>query len=155
MTCLMESIYESRENGRWSTVLRKARENVDYVEAFKKYLDNPVTLDKELRDRKDAIDHSRSYEELKILRELTLAKMKRERNFNQTKEEKKSEAVPEEVEPEVAEAGNQPEEEDESSPKDPPPATYLQTLQTWFPLWGGWYGQVLFRHLLEGFIFSF
>ena len=88
MTCLMESIYETRENGRWSTILRKARENVDYVEAFKKYLDNPVTLDKALRGRKEAIDHARSYDELKILRELAVFKLKRERGLSQTKEEK-------------------------------------------------------------------
>jgi hypothetical protein len=36
-------------------VLQKARENVVYVEAFKKYLDNPVTLDKELKDHKVTI----------------------------------------------------------------------------------------------------
>jgi hypothetical protein len=93
MTCLMESIFESRENSRWSTVLRKARENVVYVEAFKRYLDNPVTLDKELRDVKEAIDASRSYEELKILRELAVFRLKRERGFDQAREEKKSEAT--------------------------------------------------------------
>ena len=145
MTCLMESIYETRENGRWSTILRKARENVDYVEAFKKYLDNPVTLDKALRDRKEAIDHARSYDELKILRELAVFKLKRERGLSQTKEEKKTEAAAaaaEMSEPDVTEAGGQPPDEgEEASPNDPPPATYMQTLQTWFPLWGGWYGQ--------------
>jgi hypothetical protein len=68
ISCHMERIHERNENGTWETVLRKARENVVYVRAFKAHLDNPVALDPELRAQKESTDQSRDYEELKALR---------------------------------------------------------------------------------------
>ena len=137
MTCHLEAIHESSKNSLWTTVLKKARENVKYVEAFKKYLDNPVTLDKDLKDHKDSVDSSRTYDELKILRELAVYYLKRDRGLDESREEKKTETEeqqqpppPEDLEP-----------QEDSVPNESPPSTYMSTLQTWFPLWGGWYAQ--------------
>jgi len=141
MTCHLESIHESHKNSSWPVVLKKARENVVYVEAFKKYLDNPVTLDKDLKDLKEDVDASRSYEELKILRELAVLSLKRERGLNQPRDEKKSEPVEQEEQQLPAKEEEIKVDEEEDAAEEPPPATYMQTLQTWFPLWGGWYAQ--------------
>lgn len=144
MTCHLEAIHESRKNSSLSEVLKKARENVIYVEAFKKYLENPVTLNKELKDLKEDLDATRTYDELKILREVAVLGLKRERGLNLCKEKK----ISERIEPE--EQQQQPAKEDteemkldtsEDISEEPQPATYMQTLQTWFPLWGGWYAQ--------------
>jgi len=96
-----------------------------------------VTLAKELKDHKDSVDSTRTYEELKILRELAVFYLKRERGVDESKRENKTET--EEVELQV------PPEEletvEDSVPYESPPETYMSTLQAWFPLWGGWYAQ--------------
>jgi hypothetical protein len=43
------------------------------------------------------------------------------------------------AEEELAPAGD--EAESQQPPCDAAPATYASALQSWFPLWGGWYAQ--------------
>ena len=75
----MEQIHDRNYARRWSTVIAKARQNVEYVRAFKAYLENPVSFDPELKAIKDQADVERSYEELKALRELAVWYLKKER----------------------------------------------------------------------------
>ena len=70
ITCQLEEIRQRSHNHRLDTILKKCRENVKYVESFKRYLDNPMALDIESKECKNAQDISRSYEELRVLREL-------------------------------------------------------------------------------------
>jgi len=118
----------------WRSALQKARENVIYVEAFKRYLENPVTLEKTLKDHKDSVDASRCYDELKLLRELAVFYLKRERGL----EEERSSQQQQHEEEDVEVAQEETEVQDDLS-SETQPATYMSTLQAWFPLWGGWY----------------
>ena len=134
ITCHMEVIHERNKAASWRTVLTKARENVKYVEAFKKYLENPVVFDSELKEHKEDMDSTRSYEELKALREQAVLLLKKEREepdeaskITPTSEESRSLVKDEDVD-----AGDNPNE----NPAPPPQSL----LQRWFPLWGGWYG---------------
>lgn len=76
IACHMERIRERNHTSQWSTVLEKAAENVLYVEAFKSYLVNPVSLSAELKAVKDEQDEKRSFEELKALRDLAVFQLK-------------------------------------------------------------------------------
>ena len=132
ITCYLEEIRRKEDNKKLSAVLQKCRENVEYVTAFKRYLDNPMALDLESKECKNAQDVSRSYEELKILRELAIFYLKRERS-------------------EIGNVKSNSQEFSQSSDDDldtkssngalnthqTKPAQSL--LQRWFPLWGGWY----------------
>ena len=130
MTCHLEAIHESRKHSTWESSLKKARENVLYVEAFKRYLDNPVTLDNALKVHKESVDASRSYEELKILRELSVFYLKRERGVNENEnvaeppaaEEVFSESQEVEGEQQLDEPVAVPESQQES---------YMSALQAW------------------------
>ena len=52
ITCVMEEIHERNKSYSWDEAIRKSRENLKYVEAFKRYLENPVSLDPELKEIK-------------------------------------------------------------------------------------------------------
>ena len=56
-----------------------ARDNVEYVEAFKAQLFNPNTMSDELKVVKEAQDTFRSYEELRALREISVFWLEKER----------------------------------------------------------------------------
>ena len=112
-----------------------------YVEAFKRYLDNPVTLDKTLKDHKDSVDASRCYDELKLLRELAVFYLKRERGLeeersSQQQQQQQQQPPPEEEDVEFPQEDHEVHDDLSSETQ---PATYMSTLQAWFPLWGGWY----------------
>ena len=116
ITCHMEEIHGRHLNHTWEIVLSKARENVAYVEAFKRHLQNPVVLDQSDKDVKEELDSSRPYEELKILREQAVILLEKEMapiSFSTKTKEKhetgRSETVGQSV------------------------------LQGWFPMWWGWY----------------
>ena len=82
ITCHLDEIHSKNESKRWQVVLKKARENLKYFKAFKSYLENPVTLDVDLRVEKESLDHSRTYEELKALREIALFHLRKEKGFD-------------------------------------------------------------------------
>lgn len=128
ITCHMEAIHDRHFSASWDSVLQKARDNVKYIQAFKKYLENPVVFDTDLREHKDAMDVSRSYSELKTLRDQAVLLLERElyplsssaaaaaiRTISETTQEGADEDI---------------------GDKD---TVAQSTLQRWFPLWGGWY----------------
>ena len=116
ITSHMEEIHERNLSHTWDRVLSKAKENVRYVAAFQSYLKNPVVVEPEDKELKAAVDASRSYNELKILRELAVARLEKEmadENIAKSKDLTPTE--------ENSEAAAQ------------------SMLQGWFPLWWGWY----------------
>ncbi len=80
IACHRERIRERNESYTWEVVLRKCGENVKYVRAFKAHLDNPVTLDAELKSHMEKMDRARSYDELKALREAAVSQLRREKH---------------------------------------------------------------------------
>ncbi len=72
ITCHLESIRERNESSSWTATTRKCGDNVRYVEAFRQHLENPVTVEPELRTHMEKMDRKRGYEELKALRELAV-----------------------------------------------------------------------------------
>ena len=71
-------IREKRLHTNVEIATSKAKENPLYVKAFKAYLLNPLNFDPEYKEIKDHCDNERSYEELKILRELAVLQIKSE-----------------------------------------------------------------------------
>ncbi|QQP35706.1 Uncharacterized protein FKW44_023998 [Caligus rogercresseyi] len=82
ITSHMERIHQHNAQYSWTNLLSKARENVSYVEAFKEYLLNPVGISIEIKTFKESVDASRSYEELKILRNIVVQQLKAEMMFS-------------------------------------------------------------------------
>ncbi|XP_012282695.1 vacuolar protein sorting-associated protein 13D isoform X2 [Orussus abietinus] len=61
----------------WEDMLRRGKENVAYVEICTKMLGTPTTiLPTETKQLKDTIELERSFDELKVLREIALARVK-------------------------------------------------------------------------------
>ncbi len=154
ITCHMEIIHERNVAACWQTVLRKASENVKYVEAFMKYLENPVVIDPELKEHKEAMDSTRTYDELKALREQAVFLLKKKILSEEDKvpDLPADDVVAEEADPGVGADVSETEIEEEkldvidtavgdlevNSPSTEQ-APAQSTLQRWFPLWGGWY----------------
>ena len=124
ITCHHEEIKQRSTNNKLDVILRKCRENVKYVTSFKSYLDNPMALDLESKECKNAQDVSRSYEELRVLRELAAYYLKVERTGSVNDDAYKN-------------STNINHDGCDESEQDAKPAESL--LQRWFPLWGGWY----------------
>jgi len=81
---------------------------------------------------KQQILFCRSYDELKILRELAVYYLKLERGDDQTGKKEPQQQTEPEGDPEDIEGS-------ESDLSETQAQTYASTLQSWFPLWGGWY----------------
>ncbi|KAK0083635.1 hypothetical protein PV325_008476 [Microctonus aethiopoides] len=61
----------------WDDILQRAHDNVVYVEAIRKLLDAPTTiLPPDIKSIKDRVDYERSFDELRVLRELAMAKVR-------------------------------------------------------------------------------
>jgi hypothetical protein len=118
----MEAIHERNLSNTWDQVLSKAKENVRYVNAFQSYLKNPVVVEPEDKDLKAAVDASRSYTELKILRELAVAGLEKELFSNAAENDAKNK------------------EDSGANEENSETAAAQSLLQGWFPLWWGWYG---------------
>ncbi|XP_032690797.1 vacuolar protein sorting-associated protein 13D isoform X2 [Odontomachus brunneus] len=74
----------------WKVVLLKARENVFYVQAYAKLLGTPTsTLPAETKRLKEKVECERSFDELRILRELAMYKIRPAKSH-----EKPDESVP-------------------------------------------------------------
>ena len=123
ITCHMEEIHGNHLSRTWETVLEKARDNVAYVAAFKRHLQNPVVLDATDREVKERLDSSRPYEELKILREQAVILLEKEMVALDTDEDQVKSNL-----------------ENEGSLVESKSETVGQSvLQGWFPMWWGWY----------------
>ncbi|XP_011264993.1 vacuolar protein sorting-associated protein 13D isoform X1 [Camponotus floridanus] len=61
----------------WETLLLRARENINYVQAYAKLLGTPTSvLPTETKALKEKVENERSFDELRVLRELAMHKMK-------------------------------------------------------------------------------
>ncbi|XP_068395011.1 intermembrane lipid transfer protein VPS13D isoform X2 [Eschrichtius robustus] len=120
----LHEIREQRTRCTWDFLLRRARDAVSYTDRyFTKLRGGLLSADDE--EEVCRIEEEQSFEELKILRELV------HERFH--KQEELAESL---REPQLYSPGE--------SPGDPEPSGgsgMLQYLQSWFPGWGGWYGQ--------------
>ncbi len=121
ITCHMEVIHDRNDAIRSATIIRKASENVRYVESFKAYLLNPVALDEDLRKHKDEMDATRSYEELKALRDIAVFHLSGDQGHE---EDDFFVSTPDE-------------QEDSSGSAPVAEAQSASLLQRYFPLWYG------------------
>ncbi|CAH0555796.1 unnamed protein product [Brassicogethes aeneus] len=67
----------------WESALKRAKENVQYVQIYKKILMTPnVTLSLDEKEVKDGVEWDRDIEELKVLRQIAMKSLKVDRNGN-------------------------------------------------------------------------
>uniref|UniRef100_A0A2I2YK25 Vacuolar protein sorting 13 homolog D n=1 Tax=Gorilla gorilla gorilla TaxID=9595 RepID=A0A2I2YK25_GORGO len=124
---LNANLYEIREQRKrctWDFMLHRARDAVSYTDKYFNKLKGGLlsTDDKEEMCR---IEEEQSFEELKILRELVHDRFH--------KQEELAESL---REPQFDSPGACP-----GAPEPGGGSGMLQYLQSWFPGWGGWYGQ--------------
>ncbi|MEJ1272417.1 vacuolar protein sorting 13D [Cricetulus griseus] len=136
---LNANLYEIREQRKcwtWDFLLHRARDAVFYTERyFNKLKGGMLSADEKLcsvrvsfcpkQEEMCRIEEEQSFEELKILRELV-----HDRFY---KQEELAESL---REPQFDSPGASPGDPDASGGSG-----MLQYLQSWFPGWGGWYGQ--------------
>ncbi|XP_057336557.1 intermembrane lipid transfer protein Vps13D isoform X1 [Microplitis mediator] len=61
----------------WEDVLQRGRDNIAYVDAIRKLLDTPTTiLPPDIKSLKDKVENERSFDDLRVLRELAMAKVR-------------------------------------------------------------------------------
>ncbi|KAG8505608.1 Vacuolar protein sorting-associated protein 13D [Galemys pyrenaicus] len=120
----LHEIREQRKCCTWDFLLHRARDAVSYTDKYFSKLKGGLlsTDDKEEMRR---IEEEQSFEELKILRELV------HERFH--KQEELAESL---REPQLDSPGDSP-----AGPEPGGGSGLLQYLQSWFPGWGGWYGQ--------------
>ncbi|KAB0342705.1 hypothetical protein FD754_019631, partial [Muntiacus muntjak] len=120
----LHEIREQRKRCTWGFLLGRARDAVSYTDKYFTTLRGGL-LSADDKEEMCRIEEEQSFEELKILRELV------HERFH--KQEELAESL---REPQLDPLGD--------SPGDPGPgggSGMLQYLQSWFPGWGGWYGQ--------------
>ncbi|XP_007463251.1 PREDICTED: vacuolar protein sorting-associated protein 13D [Lipotes vexillifer] len=120
----LHEIREQRTRCTWDFLLRRARDAVSYTDKYFTKLKGGL-LSADDKEEVCRIEEEQSFEELKILRELVYERFH--------KQEELAESL---REPQLYSLGE--------SPGDPEPSGgsgMLQYLQSWFPGWGGWYGQ--------------
>nr|XP_060482139.1 intermembrane lipid transfer protein VPS13D [Panthera onca] len=120
----LNEIREERKRCTWDFLLHRARDAVSYTDKYFSKLKGGL-LPADDKEEMCRIEEEQSFEELKILRELV------HERFH--KQEELAESL---REPQFDSPGE--------SPGDPEPSGgswMLQYLQSWFPGWGGWYGQ--------------
>ncbi|XP_067328891.1 intermembrane lipid transfer protein VPS13D isoform X8 [Anolis sagrei] len=123
----LAGIRERRERSSWAFALHRARDAVLYTDLYGKKL-KEVELFEEEQDEMERIEDEQTFEELKILREIVYKKI---RELAESIKEPLSDALEAESEAELASAAT-------SSGSR---SGMLQYLQSWFPGWGGWYGE--------------
>ncbi|XP_027253957.1 vacuolar protein sorting-associated protein 13D isoform X7 [Cricetulus griseus] len=124
---LNANLYEIREQRKcwtWDFLLHRARDAVFYTERYFNKLKGGM-LSADEKEEMCRIEEEQSFEELKILRELV-----HDRFY---KQEELAESL---REPQFDSPGASPGDPDASGGSG-----MLQYLQSWFPGWGGWYGQ--------------
>ena len=124
---LNANLYEIREQRKcwtWDFLLHRARDAVFYTDRYFNKLKGGV-LSADDKEEMCRIEEEQSFEELKILRELV-----HDRFY---KQEELAESL---REPQFDSPGTSPGDPDGSGGSG-----MLQYLQSWFPGWGGWYGQ--------------
>ncbi|XP_047579572.1 intermembrane lipid transfer protein VPS13D isoform X3 [Lutra lutra] len=120
----LNEIREERKRCTWDFLLHRARDAVSYTDKYFSKLKGGL-LHADDREEMRRIEEEQSFEELKILRELV------HERFH--KQEELAESL---REPQLDSPGDSP-----GDPETSGGSGMLQYLQSWFPGWGGWYGQ--------------
>ncbi|XP_062822059.1 intermembrane lipid transfer protein VPS13D isoform X4 [Anolis carolinensis] len=120
-------IRERRERSSWAFALHRARDAVLYTELYAKKLKEMELFDEE-QEEMERIEDEQSFEELKILREVVYKKI---RELAESIKEPVSDTLEAESEAELS----------SSASGRGSRSGMLQYLQSWFPGWGGWYGE--------------
>ncbi|KAM6218900.1 intermembrane lipid transfer protein VPS13D [Rhynchocyon petersi] len=120
----LHEIREQRKCCTWDFLLHRARDAVSYTDKYFNKLKGAL-LSADDKEEMHRIEEEQSFEELKILRELV-----HERFY---KQEELAESL---REPQFDSLGDSP-----GAPEARGGSGMLQYLQSWFPGWGGWYGQ--------------
>ncbi|XP_069335464.1 intermembrane lipid transfer protein VPS13D [Eulemur rufifrons] len=124
---LNANLYEIREQRKhctWDFMLHRARDAVSYTDKYFNKLKGGL-LSAEDKEEICRIEEEQSFEELKILRELVHDRFHKQEELAESLREPQSDSPG-------------------ASPGAPEPgggSGMLQYLQSWFPGWGGWYGQ--------------
>ncbi|XP_044308193.1 vacuolar protein sorting-associated protein 13D isoform X3 [Varanus komodoensis] len=118
----ISEIREKRGRSSWEFVLHRARDAVSYTDIYYKKL-REVPLSEEEQREMERIEDEQTVEELKILREVV---------FNRFWE--LAESIKEPLSDALAGMS-------EAEPESHSSTGMLQYLQSWFPGWGGWYGE--------------
>lgn len=110
--CYCPRLKQSNRSCTWEDVLKLARENVKYVATYEQLLSNPsITLQPQAKELKDTVEHNRSLEELRTLREISMRRVR---------------PVPD------------PADRTSASITPPNTSTGRGILYQWFPTWWGW-----------------
>uniref|UniRef100_A0A4X1W7A4 Vacuolar protein sorting 13 homolog D n=1 Tax=Sus scrofa TaxID=9823 RepID=A0A4X1W7A4_PIG len=120
----LHEIREQRTRCTWDFLLHRARDAVSYTDKYFTKLKGGL-LSADDTEEMCRIEEEQSFEELKILRELV------HERFH--KQEELAESL---REPQFESPGDSP-----GDPESGGGGGMLQYLQSWFPGWGGWYGQ--------------
>ncbi|XP_046516082.1 intermembrane lipid transfer protein VPS13D isoform X2 [Equus quagga] len=120
----LNEIREQRKRCTWDFLLHRARDAVSYTDKYFSKLKGGL-LSADDKEEMCRIEEEQSFEELKILRELV------HERFH--KQEELAESL---REPQFGSPGDSP-----GDPEAGGGSGMLQYLQSWFPGWGGWYGQ--------------
>ncbi|XP_063001312.1 intermembrane lipid transfer protein VPS13D isoform X9 [Elgaria multicarinata webbii] len=120
----LAEIREQKERSSWEFALHRAQDVVSYTDLYYKKL-REVQLSDEEQEEMERIEDEQTFEELKILCEIV---------YNRFRE--LAESIKEPL-PETLEEMSEIELEASSSSSS---SGMLQYLQSWFPGWGGWYG---------------
>ncbi|XP_004411222.1 PREDICTED: vacuolar protein sorting-associated protein 13D [Odobenus rosmarus divergens] len=120
----LNEIREERKRCTWDFLLHRARDAVSYTDKYFSKLKGGL-LHADDREEMRRIEEEQSFEELKILCELV------HERFH--KQEELAESL---REPQLDSPGDSP-----GDPEASGGSGMLQYLQSWFPGWGGWYGQ--------------
>nr|XP_002733622.2 PREDICTED: vacuolar protein sorting-associated protein 13D-like [Saccoglossus kowalevskii] len=115
----LHCVQERNNKQCWFYILNRGSNNVRYVHAYTHYLTNP-TMAGELKEHKDLMETELSFEELRILREVAMERIKRV--------EVLTEAARKVIEKKEQQALQQQQEQYQGG-----------VFQRWFPGWGGWY----------------
>ncbi|XP_034247458.1 vacuolar protein sorting-associated protein 13D isoform X2 [Thrips palmi] len=74
--CNSPRLIQQNRAHTWEDALKLAKENVQYVTAYEQLLSNPsMTLSAQTKEMKDAMEHTRSLEDLRILREVAMRRV--------------------------------------------------------------------------------
>ncbi|XP_030180694.1 vacuolar protein sorting-associated protein 13D isoform X5 [Lynx canadensis] len=120
----LNEIREERKRCTWDFLLHRARDAVSYTDKYFSKLKGGL-LPADDKEEMCRIEEEQSFEELKILRELVHERFHKQEELAESLREPQSDSPGD-------------------SPGDPEPSggsRMLQYLQSWFPGWGGWYGQ--------------
>uniref|UniRef100_A0A8C3W7P5 Vacuolar protein sorting 13 homolog D n=1 Tax=Catagonus wagneri TaxID=51154 RepID=A0A8C3W7P5_9CETA len=120
----LHEIREQRTRCTWAFLLHRARDAVSYTDRYFTKLKGDL-LSADDKEEMCRIEEEQSFEELKILRELVHERFHRQEELAESLRE-----------PQLDSPGDSP-----GDPEGGGGSGMLQYLQSWFPGWGGWYGQ--------------